>query len=1189
MFQKLTQFEFDYQLKQRAFALLSLLFLLMGLQIGRQGYGRGTGIYNSSQSISEITAILTLGSVFIIMFFTINSVLRDSRFRMEPIMFSTPVKKHQYFWSQFIGVFMSSSLAFCAFLLGFAITTMLPNLDPEFVNPFRIADYLWTVLIIVLPNIFICTAIIFSVSILSKNNVATYASAILIYVLYFLCSLFLNSPIMANSEPLSTDNYIMAALLDPFGLSAMFEQTQYWTQVQKNTLAIQFSGNFMWNRLLWTSVGILVLSATYALFSFRKSSQKVKKQTVISSEKKQLATYTTVESSTSVTRHLKAFIALFFMELKNAVRSLPFIGVLLLWMVIIVVEIASRIIEGGQYNDSLYPVTYKLIELYRAPLYVLGYVLLVFYSGEIVWRERSLEFSGIIDSTPTKNGAFFLSKLLSLLTLPFMLIAVAIGMSVLLQVVFDYHKHNFSLFASLFYYPGMTFVIYAMIAVFVQSIVPNKFLGMGITGLVIVFFGTQFSSSIGIEHPMLLIGNLPEVEYTGMNGFEGIMKGFHYLSAYWFLFAVVLSFFSYKLWRRGVGGSLRFRLKVARANWNGKTTVGFSSVLLLFIAVGTAVFYNTNIEAEYRTTEANLDARETYELKYKKYEDLDGLFPIKMRTEVDLYPTKKKFEVRADYVLKHKGSAPLKRVLITEREKILEVWLEGGKLMESDEELGVYLFEFEEALKPGDSLKYGYALRKELKGFETDRTLVANGTYIQQRSFEPALGYISSYEISNALERETRGLPERLEDEVSEDHMEHAQSSVGRVYFETVVSTGSNQRAISSGELVKEWSEAGRNYFHYKHDQLLMPMLGYFSADYEEKISEYKGISVEQFYHAENDYNIERIQDITEKTLDYMTANFGSYPHNHIRIAQIPSHWPFGGFAHPGTISMTEDKLYLVDLRDSLDFDLVAKRTIHEVAHQWFGHILAPKPVEGGSMFLEGFAKYSEAIVMENLYGKSAVWELSRNANKRYFTWRAYDSEVEPPLYQVNGQGYLSYGKFYTAMLALRDLVGEGEFNKVIAKISDKYRDQMELEVTTLEFLYELYAITPSKDHKLIDDWFKRIVLYDLAIENVAVTSLDNGKYKVEIDLETKRFKTLEDGSVVEIEIDELIKVGVFTKHPRSFRKGETPLFLENKQLSQAKTKMSIIVDEKPEYVSIDPYGTRSDENYSDNTFKIEY
>ena len=437
MFRNILQFELKYQSKQLAFALLSVLFLMIGLQIGNQGYGRGVSIYNSPQSISEITGIISLGSVFIIMFFTIHGVLRDSRYHFQPLVFCTPIKKLHYFWSQFFAVFGMSLFSFSMFSVGFAITTLFPGLDPELVNPFQISDYLWTLLIIAIPNIFVCTAIIFSVSILSKSNVATYASAILIYAFYFLCSLFLNSPIMASSTPVSADSYVMAALLDPFGLSALFEQTQFWTAFEKNTKYIAFTGNFMWNRLLWVGVGSLVLMSTYFIFSFRKSESKKKKKKIVIEDSIATAAYKTVVTSSK--NQWQTFYSLLKLELSNAMKSLPFIAIVLMWIVIIIIEIFSRIVEGGAYNDSLYPATYKMIGMFVDPLLFLSFILIVFYSGEIVWRERGLNFNGIIDSTPTKNKSFYFAKLTALIGLPFVLIVIGIAMSITLQVLFDYH------------------------------------------------------------------------------------------------------------------------------------------------------------------------------------------------------------------------------------------------------------------------------------------------------------------------------------------------------------------------------------------------------------------------------------------------------------------------------------------------------------------------------------------------------------------------------------------------------------------------------------------------------------------------------------------------------------------------------------------------------------------------------
>jgi hypothetical protein len=53
----------------------------------------------------------------------------------------------------------------------------------------------------------------------------------------------------------------------------------------------------------------------------------------------------------------------------------------------------------------------------------------------------------------------------------------------------------------------------------------------------------------------------------------------------------------------------------------------------------------------------------------------------------------------------------------------------------------------------------------------------------------------------------------------------------------------------------------------------------------------------------------------------------------------------------------------------------------------------------------------------------------------------------------------------------------------VLKNLSYTYRDSNEFKITSLDFLNALYKVTPSKYHVLIDDWFKRIMRYDLAIK----------------------------------------------------------------------------------------------------------
>jgi ABC-2 type transport system permease protein len=242
MFSQLLRFEAFYQLKQKAFLIFSLIFLGYGLLAGSQGFAPTNVNFNSSYQVYYFTGLLTLGSVFIIIFFAISGMLRDKQHGMEHLIYSTAVRKSSFFWSRFLGIFLFSLLAFTPMLIGFAVGVSFSNLDPERLGSFELLSYLQTWLIIAVPNIFICSAIIFAVSTLTKNNIATYVSSIFIYMLYMVSAIFLNSPLMAQSVPASQETMMMAALADPFAISAFFEQTQFWTPYQKNTQLLSFSG-----------------------------------------------------------------------------------------------------------------------------------------------------------------------------------------------------------------------------------------------------------------------------------------------------------------------------------------------------------------------------------------------------------------------------------------------------------------------------------------------------------------------------------------------------------------------------------------------------------------------------------------------------------------------------------------------------------------------------------------------------------------------------------------------------------------------------------------------------------------------------------------------------------------------------------------------------------------------------------
>ena len=755
----------------------------------------------------------------------------------------------------------------------------------------------------------------------------------------------------------------------------------------------------------------------------------------------------------------------------------------------------------------------------------------------------------------------------------------------LFQISLNYTNFEFGQYASLYYHYGLQLGVFSMIGLFISSLAKSKYLGMGVFGLFVLL--SLKSDAIGLEHPLTSLGFIPRISYSNMNGFYGGSNLYNHLAIYWLASGLLMVLVSYKTWNRGVTANYSTKLKLLRSGFTNFQKISFSFLIIVLLSFGSAVFYNLNIVSDYLTTDRSLEFREQYEKKFKLYEDLVRPYSISRKTEVAIFPEERRYTIKADYVLKNGGEQPITKVFVTQRLPLETIAIENANLVTHDSVYGIYIFQFEKPLQPNHTAGYNFELKHHHKGYEEDKTIVNNGTYITHTNFEPILGYSSGLEITDKVEREKRNLPKREVKIISDEHIALEDFNNEKTDFETIVSTSSKQTALSSGNLVKKWAENNRNYFHYKTKNKVIPMIAYFSADYKTKKVDYKGISIEQYFDEAHSFNIEDIENSTKRTIDYCEENFGDYAFDHIRIAEVPSHWSFGGFAHPGMISMVEDRLYLMDVSQEETFNLVAKRVIHEVAHQYWGHTLSAKPVAGGSILIEGFAKYTEAVVMEKMFGKRAVYELSENARRRYFSGRSYATDLEPPVYKVLGQGYISYGKSLNVMLALRDLIGEEQVNRVLKKITDTYRNSDTLEANTIEFLDLVYNVTPKEHHHLIDDWFKKIITYHLSIEESSYEELENGTYEITATVKSRRFETIGKGEIIQIGINEPIKIGAFKTHPSMVKEDSSVLYYESNQINKEITEVKFIVSEIPDYIAIDPYGTRSDENLVDNVFRF--
>lgn len=256
MLRHLLLFEWKFYIRKTSFYVLLLAFLGFGFMTGTSAIMPFPNItLNSPYAINFFLGLFSLASLIPIVLIASQSLLRENDNQFEQILYTTPITIPAYIISRFSLVFGVAVFTSLLFLIGYILGHLIVIDNSERWGSFHLSHYLHCFFAIVLPNIFLCTVIVCCTAWFSKNRMLVYLSGLGIYILYMIVSLFSNSPFMAGSSPVSDKAMNLAAKLDPFGMAAFFEQTQYWTAIQRNNNVLQLSGIFLWNR-----IGVILLA-----------------------------------------------------------------------------------------------------------------------------------------------------------------------------------------------------------------------------------------------------------------------------------------------------------------------------------------------------------------------------------------------------------------------------------------------------------------------------------------------------------------------------------------------------------------------------------------------------------------------------------------------------------------------------------------------------------------------------------------------------------------------------------------------------------------------------------------------------------------------------------------------------------------------------------------------------------------
>lgn len=1111
-----------------------------------------------------------------------RAVQQDFESNSHHAFFTSPISKLQYLGGRFLGAIATILVVLSGIGIGAALGLAFPGVEPDRVGTVGALAYIWPYVILVLPNLVILGAIFFSLGALTRRMLPVYVVSAILLVGYLL----------ATELTGDVENRWIADLVDPFGVTAVFNLTQYWPIAERNTLLVPLAGNVLYNRVLWVGLALVALALAFRRFRFahaepargRKLEQEAETPALVADDRWKRA-------RAAPGRGLALLGALTWLDFREAVRNVYF-GVIVLTGLLFVV--AGSINLDTVYGTSTYPVTYKMLDLVSGQFGIFILILITFYGGEIVWRERDARVDQIHDALPLPTWIPLLAKLLALMAIPAVLQVVVMLAAMGQQLAFGYtHLEPGLYLRHLFGIQLVNYWLMCVLAFTVQVLVNQKYLGHFL--MVVYFIAMTFSGPLGFEHRLYRIFQVGSPAYSDMNGYGHYMPRIRWLELYWGFFAVMLALLARLFWQRGTVVGLRSRLAVARSRLTRPVVFAGMAALAGFAATGAYIFHNTNVLNRYTPAYAALERQARYE---KTYRDLLIARPhvkvVAVNVNVDLYPHEQRVRGAGIFTLANKESVTVDEVwlsipeVMSTRVDKLELG-RPAKLVKQDDELGVRGYRLDSPLQPGEKVTLAFDLTQEARGFRNDgpyTQVVHNGSFINNYQFLPSFGYREDGELITDNDRRKHGLKvkDRARERTDPEGLKRSYitAEADWIDFDTVVSTEPGQVAIAPGYLQKEWQQDGRRYFHYRMDSPILDFYAFLSADYQVKRDRWNDVAIEVYYHKGHEYNLDRMIAATQDSLEYFTRAFGPYQHRQFRIIEFPRYARFAQ-AFPNTIPYSEAIGFIARVKDKdeKDIDYPYYVTSHEMAHQWWAHQVIGANVQGATVLSETLAQYSALMVMKKKFGDARMKRFLRYELDRYLLGRATESKREVPLARVEDQAYIHYAKGSLAMYALQDYFGEERVNQAIRAYRDATAYQGPPYTTTLEFLGYLRKAAPAGMEYLVDDLFERIVVFENRAMSADAKRLDGARHQITLKVTAKKMLADERGAEKETALDDLIEIGVLDKDSK-------PLYLRKERLKAGENEFSVVVEGVPARAGIDPLNKLIDRTPGDNVADVK-
>lgn len=1184
-----------FEARQRLKMLSTWVYFLLFLALAMLWMAAAGGIFrdssiifgakltiNSPRSIAITCNFIGCFGVIVVAAMMGRSVQQDFEYDMQHFFFSAPLKKYQYIFGRFLGAYLVLAVVFASIVLGVWLGSLLPGIAPDKLGQPGLAAYLFPYLTALLPNLFIFGAIFFVMAALTRRMLPVYVSSVVMLIGYMV------APSLASDLDYKT----VAALIDPFGRTALARLSEYWPIAERNTRLLTFDGVYLLNRALWSSFALVALLLGYWRFHFvgaLDAGRRPERRGEGEAPLRLAAVSSRTQAAPDFERRNLGLLLLemSWLNLRETVKNIYFAVIALAG---VLAMYGSAVNLGSLFGTNTYPVTYQILDLVSGVFTLFMLVVTTFYAGELVWRERESRMAQMLDALPVPSWLALLSKLFALIGLQAMLQGVVMLCGMSIQIFKGYFLLEPGLYLqTLFLIQLPMYALAAVLAITLQVLINQKYLAY--FAMILYYVATLTLPTLGLDHPLAVYGTSPSFVYSAMNGYGHFLARERWFDLYWGGAALVLCVLALLFWPRGVNPSWASRWSLARQALSRPVLVTLALGLAVFLGAGGLMYYNLDVLNHYKSSEQKNAERAAYERQYKRYADLAQPRITDVKLNVDILPAQRTLRVRGHYQLTNRGAAPIADIIVQQDAladiKALNFGVQAQPGLR-DPVLGFYSYKLARPLAPGATVALDFQLEYSPKGFwglGGDTPVVANGTFFNNDVL-PRLGYQPNLELSEARDRKQQRLPARERALPRDDPKgllnNYISNDADWISFDATISTSPDQIAIAPGTLENEWIDKNRRYFHYKMDKPILNFYAFQSARYAVKHDRWQDVAIDVYYQPGHAYNLERIVSGAKDALDYCSRNFSPYQHKVLRIVEFPRYAMYAQ-SFPNTIPFSESIGFIakVDPDNPKDIDYPYYVTAHEVAHQWWAHQLIAGNTRGATVLSESLAEYSALMVMKHTVGPAKMGRFLRYDLDKYLKGRAGESRKELPLADNEDQGYIHYAKGSLALYWLQDLLGEDKVDGVLRGLLAEYAFRPAPYPSVSVLVAALRKITPPEQAYLIDDLFNSIVLYDNRALTATARRQPDGKYAVTLTVHAAKLRADELGAEKETALKDWIDIGVDDKDGNS-------LLRERKLVERADNTYTLVVAGRPAKAGIDPDNKLIDRKADDNMTAVE-